>query len=174
MKSETKLAVLWPGYLILGISFVIEIYGDLQVSPGGLICLIYWLSCVHQIHAVLSEISNGSYPIKAGKAVWYHFIPLFNLYWVFKWTNEMGKFVNARLRSSEGMNAIASGIFLLIGFCVGRILGGVFGMAILLGVLIYIKSKIKLVLAVIPVNEKEEVEESHLYHFKENRGLLHG
>ncbi len=165
MERETKLPVLWPAYLILAVSFIIEIYADLNVSPGGLICLIYWLSCVHQIHAVLAEISSGSYPIKPGKAAWYHLIPFFNLYWVFKWTNEMEKFINLRLGSSEGMNGIASGIFLLIGFCVGKVLGGVFGMAILLGVLIYIRSKIKKVLGAIPLCEDKEAEESQLYYF---------
>jgi hypothetical protein len=125
MERETKLPVLWPGYLILGISLLIEIYADLKVSPGGLICLIYWLSCVHQFHVVLSEISNGSYPIKPGKAAWYNLIPVFNLYWIFKWTNEMEKFINLRLGSSEGMSGIASGIFLVIGFCVGKVLGAI-------------------------------------------------
>jgi hypothetical protein len=165
MGRETKLPVFWPGYLILVISFIIEIYTDLNVSPGGLICLIYWLSCVHQIHVVLSEISNGSYPIKPGKAVWYHLIPFFNLYWVFKWTKVMEKFVNSHLRFSEGMNGIASGIFLVIGLAVGKALGGVFGMAILLSVLVYIKSKIKVVLGAIPLCEEKEPGESQLYYF---------
>jgi hypothetical protein len=165
MEREIKLPVFWPWYLILAVSFVVEIFADLKVSPGGLICLIYWLSCVHQIHAALSGISNGRYPIKPGKAVWYHFIPVFNLYWVFKWTKEMENFVNARLRSSEGMNGIASGIFLLIGFCVGKVLGGVFGMAILLGVLVYIKSKIKTVLGVTLLSEEKQPEKSQLYYF---------
>jgi len=165
MERETKLPVFWPGYLILAVSFIVEIFADLKVSPGGLICLIYWLSCVHQIHTVLSEISNGSYPIKRGKAAWYHLIPVFNLYWIFKWTNEMEKFINLRLGSSEGMNGIASGIFLVVGFAVGKILGGVFGMAILLSVLVYIKSKIKRVLGAIPLSEGKEPEENQLYYF---------
>jgi hypothetical protein len=165
MERETKLPMLWPGYLILAVSFVVEILGDLKLSPGGLICLIYWLSCVHQVHVVLAEISNGSYPITPGKAAWYNLIPVFNLYWVFKWTSQIEKFVRARLGPSEGMNDIASGIFLLIGFCVGNVLGGVFGMAILLSVLIYIKSKIKRVLGAIPVSEGKELEESQLYYF---------
>lgn len=165
MEHETKLPVFWPGYLILAISFIIEIFADLKVSPGGLICGIYWLGCVHQIHVVLSEISNGLYPIKPGKAVWYHFIPFFNLYWIFKWTNEMEKFVNARFRSSGGMNGIASGIFLLVGLSAGRLLGGVFGMAILLGVLVYIKSKVKTVIGTIRVCDEKKPEESPLYYF---------
>jgi hypothetical protein len=165
MERETKLPVFWPGYLILAISFVVEILADLNVSPGGLICGIYWLSCVHQIHVVLSEISNGSYPIKPGKAVWYHFIPFFNVYWIFKWTNQMEKFINPHLRPSERVNGIASGIFLLIGLSVGRLVGGVFGMAILLGVLVYIKSKIKTVLGAIPLSEEKEPQESQLYYF---------
>lgn len=165
MEREAKLPVFWPGYLILAVSFVVEIFADLKVSPGGLICGIYWLSCVHQIHTVLAEISGGSYPITSGKAVWYHFIPFFNLYWIFKWTNQMEKFVNTHLRSPEGMSGIASGIFLLMGLAVGKAFGGVFGMAILLGVLIYIKSKIKAVLAAIPLCEKKEPQESQLYYF---------
>jgi hypothetical protein len=114
---------------------------------------------------VLADISGGAYPIRPGKAVWYHFIPFFNLYWIFKWTNQMEKFINPRLRSSGGMNGIVSGIFLVVGFAVGKTLGGVFGMAILLGVLVYIKSKIKMVLGAIPLSEEKEPEESQLYYF---------
>jgi hypothetical protein len=165
MERETRLPVFWPGYLILAVSFIIEILADLKVSPGGLICGIYWLSCVHQIHTVLAEISGGSYPITSGKAVWYHFIPFFNLYWTFKWTNEIEKFINPHLCPSEGMNGIASGIFLIIGLSVGRLFGGAFGMAILLGVLVYIKSKVKAVLGTIPLCGEKEPEESPLYYF---------
>lgn len=77
----------------------------------------------------------------------------------------MEKFVNSRLRSSEGMNGIGSGIFLVIGLVVGKVLGGVFGMAILLCVLVYIKSKIRLVLAATPLCEEKEQQESQLYYF---------
>ena len=165
MGREAKLPVLWPGYPILAVSFIIEIFADLKVSPGGLICLVYWLSCISQIHTVLAEISGGSYPIKPGKAAWCHFSPFFNLYWIFKWTNEMEKFINLRLGSSEGMSGIASGIFLVIGFCVGKVLGGVFGMAILLGVLVYIKSKVKKVLGAIPSSEEKNSEKIQLSYF---------
>jgi hypothetical protein len=54
---------------------------------------------------------------------------------------------------------------LLIGLSVGRLVGGVFGMAILLGVLVYIKSKIKTVLGAIPLSEEKEPQESQLYYF---------
>lgn len=148
MEEKTKLPVIWPAYIILAISFVAESFVDLNwtVSPGGLICGIYWLCCVHRIHVVQAEITNGSYPITPGKSAGYHFIPLFNLYWIFKWTNEMEIFINSILRPRGGMNGVAAGILLLICATVGRVLIEVFGIAIMLGVLIYINSKIQLVL----------------------------
>lgn len=77
----------------------------------------------------------------------------------------MEKFVNSRLRPSGGMNGLASGIFLLMGGIVGKAVGGVFGMAIILGVLIYIKSKIKMVLETIPIEAEKESEKNQLYYF---------
>lgn len=165
MEEKTKLPVIWPGYIILAISFIVEIFADLRVSPGGLLCGIYWLCCVHRIHVVLAEITNGSYPITPGKSVWYNFIPFFNLYWIFKWTNEMEKFVSSRLRPPGQMNGIASGIFLLIGGIVGRVLGGVFGMAIMLGVLSYINSRIKPVIETTPVEVRPDQEKAQSYYF---------
>lgn len=162
MEEKTKLPVIWPGYLILAISFVVEIFSDLdwKVSPGGLMCGIYWLCCVHRIHVVLAEITNGSYPITPGKSVGYHLIPLFNLYWMFRWTSQMDKFFSSRLRPPGEVDGMVSGIFLLIGVIVGRLLGGVFGMAIMLGVLSYINSRIKAVLGTTPVEVRPDQEKA--------------
>jgi hypothetical protein len=57
---------------------------------------IYWLVCVYQIHEVMARIPGWRHPISPGRAVGFHFIPLYNLYWVFHWPAEIARFVNWR------------------------------------------------------------------------------
>ena len=54
---------------------------------------IFWLYCLHRLHRVLAEITNKTYPISPAKAVWSHCIPVYNLFWVFKWTNGVVRYI---------------------------------------------------------------------------------
>ena len=56
----------------------------------------YWLFCVYRIHKILAEYTQGKYPIAAWKSVAFHFIPLFSVYWIFKWPGTLANFVNSR------------------------------------------------------------------------------
>ncbi len=57
---------------------------------------IYWLFYIYKLHKVLDAVSYNKYPISPGKAVGYHFIPFFNIFWVFKWLTEFTKFIGAQ------------------------------------------------------------------------------
>jgi hypothetical protein len=49
----------------------------------------YWLFCIHRVHDVMAKATNGEHPVAPKRAVWAHVIPVYNLYWVFKWPNEI-------------------------------------------------------------------------------------
>jgi hypothetical protein len=69
------------------------LYLFLAVFVGG----VYWLVCVYQYHVVMAHLPGWQHPISPAKGVAYHFIPLYNLYWVFKWPQPIAEFVNWRL-----------------------------------------------------------------------------
>jgi hypothetical protein len=105
---------IWVGYLLGLATLVAEIIavslhpelikGQLIIPPlylflANFVSLIYWLVCVYEFHIVLSRATAGAYPIKPLRAAWFHLIPIYGLYWVFKWPREMARFINARLQA---------------------------------------------------------------------------
>jgi len=69
----------------------------LYLFLANFISLVYWLVCVYEYHVVLAQATAGAYPIKPLRAAWFHLIPIYGLYWVFKWPRELAHFVNSRL-----------------------------------------------------------------------------
>ena len=63
---------------------------------AGLGGYIYWLFCVHRIHKILAEYTQGKYPIAPWKSVAFLFIPLYAVYWIFKWPATLANFVSSR------------------------------------------------------------------------------
>lgn len=105
---------LWAGYL-LGLATIVAEFVDpslrrpdvvtneipipnlylfLLMFVGG----VYWLVCVYRYHVVMQQVSGWKHPISPARAVGFHFIPIYNLYWVFKWPQEIARFVNWRFR----------------------------------------------------------------------------
>lgn len=70
------------------------LYLFLAVFVGG----VYWLVCVYRYHVVMAHVPGWTHPISPARAVGFHFIPIYNLYWVFKWPQEIARFVNWRLQ----------------------------------------------------------------------------
>ena len=117
-QSESKalppLPRVWIGYL-LGVATMIAemiavtLHPELAKEPllipplylflANFISLIYWLVCVYEYHVVLAQATAGAYPIKPLRAAWFHLIPIYGLYWVFKWPRELARFVNSRLEA---------------------------------------------------------------------------
>lgn len=92
-----------------GAEIVPPLYLFLPVFIGG----VYWLVCVHQYHVLMNHLPGWQHPIPPGKAVGFHFIPFYNLYWIFQWLREIAKFVNLALRRPV-MKPIVVGIAILI------------------------------------------------------------
>lgn len=93
------------GFLFLSIGFAFIDVTDPYDMPLPMLIvalalllpsIIYWLMCVYDLHCILERHTKGKYPISPSKAVWYGFIPFFNFYWMFRWTNQIAEFVNQR------------------------------------------------------------------------------
>jgi hypothetical protein len=145
----------WVGYfiavlfLVYGIAeFTLNPSSEQQASlPLIIIAFVgwfYWLFCVQRLHQILSYATNASHPISPLKAVAFHFIPFFNLYWIFKWPNEIANFVNGRAGERK-MQKGWVGIVILAGSLIGRLDSSI-GLAILFTVCLYMSKKLKGVL----------------------------
>lgn len=102
----------------------------------------YWLFCVSRFHKILEEISRKHYPITSGEAVWKHFVPFYNLVWIFRWPSTMSNYVN-RLQRVKMVSGNVLGAFLLIFLLIGRFLDGGIGLAGILGVGMYMSAKLR-------------------------------
>jgi hypothetical protein len=120
---------------------------DEQMATAQLILIalagwIYWLFCVSRFHKILQEISHNHYPISSGEAVWKHFIPFYNLVWIFRWPAEMSNYLNRRERVKM-VSGNLLGVFLLISLLTGRFIDGGVGLAGTLAVGMYISAKLR-------------------------------
>lgn len=108
-----RLPQIWIGYLI-GFATIIAEFVAAALHPDpptslfaippvyvflpAFVGFVYWLVCVHRFHLILADVPGAQYPVSPARAVGFHFIPLYNFYWLFKWPQEIAKFLNARLR----------------------------------------------------------------------------
>jgi len=136
---------IWIGYL-LGVATLIaemifvEMHPELTkeallVPPlylflAKFISLVYWLVSVYEYHVVLAQATAGGYPIKPLRAAWFHLIPIYGLYWVYKWPRELARFVNERLQLPL-MRPDRTGLAVFIAFVVFLLLEPGFGMLLL-------------------------------------------
>jgi hypothetical protein len=125
-RLPSRPGVTWPGFVIAGIVFVLEVVegfvsadaqSTLQVAAVFLAILGFfvWLDCVGRLHRVLARVTNGKYPISPVRAAGIHFVPFFNVYWLFRWSSEVMKFVNRR-DPSRTLSTGWPGVLLLVGF----------------------------------------------------------
>jgi len=117
-----------PLYLFLwAFLFVIVAIWDAGENPYGagettilLYCVAwcgfaYWFFSIYRIHQIAQELTLGTHPISPAKAVWFHFIPLFNVYWMFKWPVELARMLNAKAGRTI-VPAVILGLSVFFGF----------------------------------------------------------
>ena len=153
--NPPKLPVIWIGYA-LGVATIVAEFAAVSLNPelakqGGIPPLylflvsfiggIYWFVCIHRYHVILAHVPGWTHPISPARAVGFHFIPFYNLYWVFKWPAEIAKFVNARLRSPV-MKPFPVGIAIL-GALILRVLDPGFGLILLFFPLSYVSERLR-------------------------------
>jgi hypothetical protein len=102
---------LWVGYL-LGFATVIAELVAASLNPEMaktaflipplylflllLVGWVYWLVCVYRYHEVMQRVPGWKHPISPARAVGFHFLLGYNLYWFYKWPREIAMFVNWR------------------------------------------------------------------------------
>jgi hypothetical protein len=95
-RIYTPLPRMWVGLIPAVLCLFFQLAG---ASAVGLVWFVsmagtcYWFFCVHRIHKVLSEYTRSAYPVSPRRAVGFHFIPLFEYYWFFRWTRQLSLFL---------------------------------------------------------------------------------
>jgi hypothetical protein len=110
-----RLPKIWIGYLLAFATLIGEMIAvarnpelakgaDIGVPPleiylPAFVAIVYWLVCVRRYHLVLANVPGWKHPISPARAVWFHFIPVYVVYWVFRWPAAIADFVNQRMRA---------------------------------------------------------------------------
>ena len=162
---------IWIGYLLGLVTIVAELVAislhpelakgsdiaksEFVIPPlylflASFVGFVYWFVCVYQIHVVLARVPGWNHPISAARAVGFHFIPVYFLYWVFKWPQEIARFVNGRLRRTV-MKPVAIGVAMLLAL-VMRLLDPGFGLILLFMPLSYVTRCVQYALAEPPAS----------------------
>jgi hypothetical protein len=110
----------------------------------------YVLHCISTYHHVVGKADGWSHPISPKRAVRFHFIPIFNLYWDFKWPIEIAKFVNWRIQSHR-MSGVLAGSFILAGFLISGFFDLSIGLTVILCAFAYISRCLRDAFAAAPV-----------------------
>lgn len=157
---------IWIGYLLGVATFVAEIVAftlhpelakqALIVPPlylflANFISIVYWLVCVYELHVVVMQASAGTYSIKPLRAAWFHLIPIYSLYWVFKWPRELARFVNGRLGTAL-MSPERTGWTVLLAFAAFLLLSRGLGMMGLFWVTSYLSRCLRYALSARPAS----------------------
>ncbi|PYQ59664.1 MAG: hypothetical protein DMF53_18390 [Acidobacteria bacterium] len=146
---------IWVGF-VLALGFLVgEVItvSDGNVGVAGLFLLgcgiggaLYWLACVQRFHTILNLIApfvNGksTYPYTSGQAVGYHFIPFYNLIWVYKWPAVLSRYLeeNTPVRMMSGG---ALGLLSLLALLM-RAVDGFMGLSCLFLLGVYISGKLQ-------------------------------
>jgi hypothetical protein len=155
---------IWVGYLLGVATLITEIvavtlHPELAAEPllipplylflANFLSLIYWLVCVYEYHVLLSRVTGGTYSVKPLRAAWFHLIPIYGLYWVFKWPRDFARFVNERLHVSL-MNPDRTGLAVFAAFAVYLVLDRGLGMILLFWSASYLSRCLRQALAVEP------------------------
>ena len=117
---------------------------------GSIVAFAYILNCINAYHWVLTQVDGWHHPISPRKAVWLHFIPIYNLYWNFKWPVEIAKFVNWRTQAKT-VSGVFLGSVVLAGFVVWGFLDPLLGVPIVLAAFAYLSRCLRLAFAAAPV-----------------------
>ena len=159
MASEliARLPKIWIGYLLALATLVGEMVAFAQqpelanntglvVPPLAIflpafVALVYWFTCVYRFHVVLANVPGWQHPVTPARAVWFHFIPVFQLYWLFRWPYAIAVFVNQRLHA-RAMSLWTGGASLLLALLC-RVVEPALGTAMLFFTCSYISRQLK-------------------------------
>lgn len=160
-----RLPQLWVGYL-LGLATVVSEYVALSRHPelakvqlaipplylflSVFVGVVYWLVCVHRYHVILEQVPGWKHPVSPARSVGFHFIPIYYLYWIFKWPREITKYVNWRFHQPV-MKPYLAGAIILSGFAISLLLDPGLGLIALFMAASYISACLRRALALPPM-----------------------
>jgi hypothetical protein len=138
----------WIGFIFMAFSLTLEVATlfindrliPLELQLITLAGWIYWMVCIYRIHKILNQLTHNLYPYSPGEAVGKHFIPFYNVYWMFKWPSELARYINARGRVHMIPGSVI-GTMILLGMMV-RIGDAAIGWGVIFGVTMYISNTI--------------------------------
>jgi len=156
---------LWIGYLLAVATFIGETIAvsrnpdllksgqfsapPLEIFLPAFVTRVYWFVCVYQYHKILAAVPNYVHPISPGKAVGFHFIPFYNVYWIFRWPTAIATFVNDRLRVPL-MRGWVLGVAMIVSLLCQALLDAAFGAALLFLATGYLAAFLKRALTMTP------------------------
>jgi hypothetical protein len=156
---------LWIGYLLALATFIGEIIAvsrhpeivntkeltfavpPLEIFLPVFVARAYWFVCVYRYHKILAAIPRYVHPISPAKAVGFHFIPFFNIYWVFAWPSAIADYVNARLGARLMKGWVLGAGFVAASLC-QLLLNAGFGVALLFLATSYVSAFLSRALAI--------------------------
>jgi len=164
-KLVAAMPKLWIGYVLAVASFFGEaialsrhpdifkgsgfIVPPLEMFLPVFITRVYWFVCVYRIHKVLAHVPGYVHPVSPAKAVGFHFIPIFQVYWAFHWPMAIAKFINERFRTQLTRGwIVALGIFFAL---LWSIVEPVTGSLLLFAVTAYLAALLKRALLLDPL-----------------------
>lgn len=88
--------------------FIILIVLAQQYSDTSIVILVLqillagsFFYSIYYLHKIIRKYTDNKYPISPIKAVLLNLVPLFNIYWFFKWTNEISLLVNSQNKQAK-------------------------------------------------------------------------
>jgi hypothetical protein len=138
---------IWIGFVLCFWVFIVELIDVATHHPHSIWfwtadfgTVTYFFMCVYRFHRILSDVTFGAYPIEPGEAVFYHLIPLFNLYWLFSWPSRFADYVNAE-RAIKVVPGAVIGSLLIASTLVARFVDASLGLACYFGVMAYLTNR---------------------------------
>ncbi len=118
------------GYYFAGLFFFLELAdGVFDLTPPKshwpalflLLGWLYWRICVYKLHQYIYFRDDSITSITPGQALGYSFIPLYNIYWLFKWSNSIIDGINRKNPPEKLVKSSIAIAILLNGLIVTRI-----------------------------------------------------
>ncbi len=125
-KSPLTHWPVWIGYAVLVVPYLfISMFDSVSVQYASAFVVligiaVFPLVLIHQMHKAIEANTRGTYSVSPSKAVWYNFIPLFNIYWHFAWFTAVIRF----LKKYQGEEVKESSMMAL--YIIGFLLYGLF------------------------------------------------
>jgi hypothetical protein len=144
--SETP--PVWMGFVFVAVLFLLELfilYGKqitiiyLYYIIGG-ISILYWLAYIYRFHTILGELSGSKYPISPSASVGWHFLPIYNIFWIFYWPSELSHFIKKQ-NTVDILPGVVIGALIFISFISFKI-DGPLGLLCLSTIDTYISNRI--------------------------------